>query len=374
MSRASIRQTFLIFLLAFTPALPAMPADNPVLFHFSTVGDSRQEPGGPSISAQDGLWLQSTRVLSRMIREIQAQQSQALVFNGDMIYGYSSDRATLDRQYAYWRGMMAHLMETGTYVLPVPGNHEVQIKRKNELGKEIKAAVVDSEHAWRANMGDLILNKPLWQSMTHISVAGWNPDNAPAVGADGITSDQRQLSYSFDAGSVHLSIINTDPVGFDSSAPVVWLAADLAAAKKRGAQQFFIFGHKMAFTYVPDQRDEKSRKSTAGGFDQRPEVRDAFWNIVDSYQAVYFCGHEHVYHAERPRQNSGGKAWQIIVGSGGSPFGIAPGESSHPEDRYYAWADVSVYANHRVHIKILGFDEKFGATRVIEEWDIQPGG
>lgn len=343
--------------------------EDPVVFHFDTVGDSRQAPGDAGLTAQDAIWLQATKVTSRMMREIQTGHPQAFIFNGDMIYGYSEDCAALDKEYAFWRGMMTGFLETGTYVLPVPGNHEMQIKRKDENGKTRKVAVLSSELAWRANMGDLVLNEGLWRELTQQKAVAWSVDNAPVVGTDGVTTDQRQLSYSFDSGSVHLAVVNTDPVGFDSSVPVEWLKADFEAARKRGAKHFFVFGHKMAFGYVPDKRDPKAADSETG-LDHRLAVRDAFWDLMESYGATYFCGHEHVFHAEQPRKNAGGKSWQVIVGSGGSPFGVKPEETTKASDREYAWADVAVHASGRVHVKIQGFDEAFGPTHTIQEWDM----
>lgn len=337
-----------------------------IVFRFATVGDSRAEPGDPHLSAQDAIWLQSSHVLARMIHEIQAEHPQALVFNGDMIYGYSSDHAVLDKQYAFWRGMMTHLLETGTYVLPVPGNHEVQLKIPNQGGEIVKLAVVSSEQAWRDNMGDLILNVPLWQAITHVEPRAWRVGNAPLPGNDGITTDQRQLSYSFDIDDVHLVVINTDPVGFDSSAPVNWLTADFAAARERGMKHLFVFGHKMAFTYTPDGVKAKQD----GGFDVRKPLRDVFWDLIEANHATYFCGHEHVFHASQPRKSSGGSAWQVIVGSGGSPLSIKQEASSNPADRMYAWADVIVYRSGRVHVAVHGFDEGFGPTRIIDEFEI----
>ena len=76
------------------------------------------------------------------MREIQAKKSNMMFFNGDMIMGYGkadvpADTSTVSaivgsqlvkmyKQYAFWRGMTAPMMETGTYIFPVPGNHEVQ--------------------------------------------------------------------------------------------------------------------------------------------------------------------------------------------------------------------------------------------------------
>src|ERR1700730_16232684 len=116
---------------------------------FSTAGDSRQDPVNfdpttAPLSGQDAIWLQNTRAWSRIIRSIEDQRSNFLFFNGDMIMGYgkatvpannttvagivNSDLLKFYQQYAFWRGMVAGLMEKGTYVVPVPGNHETQCK------------------------------------------------------------------------------------------------------------------------------------------------------------------------------------------------------------------------------------------------------
>ncbi len=369
MKKLCITLVSLLFTVSASYCAHAEETNSPVAFHFATVGDCRGEPSAAGATEQDLLWLQNTKVLARMIREMQIEKPQALFYNGDMIYGYSSNKEKMERYYAYWRGMMACLMESGTYVVPIPGNHEVQIKIKNAEGMEKKTAVVENEILWRANMGDLIVDLDRWKSITHQETTAWNIENKPKIGTDGITTDQKQLSYSFDVGKSHFSMINTDPVGFDNSAPVKWLEADCKAAKKRGAKKFFIFGHKMAFTYVPEKlKDAKQNKES--GFDARPEVRNAFWNLVEAYQAVYFTGHEHTYHAEQPRKNQGGKAWQVIVGGGGSPFSIPKEFIEKEGERMYAWADVRIHENGRVSIRIFGFDEDFGPTRIIEAWDI----
>ena len=361
-----------LFALATAPAAShAETHKSAVAFHFATVGDCRGEPDAPNAKEQDKLWLQNTRVLARMLREMQAAKLQALFFNGDMIYGYSSDKSTMERYYAYWRGMMANLMESGTYVVPVPGNHEVQIKLKGEDGQVKKTAIVENEKIWRSNMGDIIFDPERWHSLTHQTATGWNVENAPKIGTDGVTTDQRKLSYSFDVGKSHFAMINTDPVGFDSSAPVAWLASDFAAARQRGAKRFFVFGHKMAFTYITKKMKESGKIKT-DGFDARPEIRDAFWDLIESNHAIYFTGHEHTYHAEQPRKDKGGKAWQVIVGSGGSPFSIDKEYSDRESDRMYSWADVSIYTDGKVGIKIVGFDENLGSTRIIEKWVVAP--
>lgn len=340
--------------------------DSATVFKFVTVGDSRAEPHERNNSAQDEIWLQSTAVWSRMSHEIEQQKPQALVFNGDMIYGYGADVAGLDKQYAFWRGMVAGLMERGTYVLPVPGNHEVQDKLPTLDGGAIRKATLMRENVWRTNMGDLILNQPLWGKLTGLPATAWRVQHAPVIGTDGITTSQQQLSYSFDAGAIHIAVVNTDPVGFDASAPVQWLKKDLSDAQTRGAKQFFVFGHKMAFTYHPLVKNSLR----PDGFDERPDVRAAFWAVIEQYGATYFCGHQHVYHASQPTRASGGKAWQVIVGTAGSPFSVKATPNGNPNDRMYAWAEVSVRRNGTVSMLVRGFDESLGATRVIEQIEI----
>jgi len=365
-------------LLIWAMCLPACPtladeAISPLVFKFVTVGDSRQEPKRAGNSAQDERWLQATPIWSRMLYEIEQQHPQALVFNGDMVYGYSNDLAAIDRQYAFWRGMVAGLMERGTYVLPVPGNHEVQVPYEKPSEGNGKRAIVATENAWRANMGDLILDLPRWKKTTGTTVSAWNVDHAPAIGSDGISSDQRQLSYSFDAGTIHFAVMNTDPAGFDESAPATWLEADLAAAKARGARNFFVFGHKPAYTYFPIPPaggEGKPAKEKEDGFASRPEIRDRFWNSIEAYGATYFCGHQHVYHASQPRLAQGGRAWQVIVGAGGSPLSVKPGRSSDPLDAMYSWAEVQVRADGSVYVLVRGFDSAEGKAVALEHWTI----
>ena len=347
----------------------AQPGGDPIVFSFATVGDSRYEAKAVDATPEEQIWLQHVRPLARILREIGAQHPKALVFNGDMIMGYSTNAHVLNRQYAYWRGMMVGLMETGTYVVPVPGNHEVQIKEIVN-GATNKVAHPAGEKAWRSNMGDLIFATNRWFETTGETPSAWNVANHPAIGgADGIQTDQSQLSYSFDCRGIHFCIINTDAVGQDSHAPVGWLEEDLKAAKARGNRHVFVFGHKMAFTY--QFREAETEK--AKGLDLFPESRDAFWRVVEAYGATYFCGHEHIYHSMRPRTGSPNPPWQIIAGSGGSPFEAKPGESANPIDRFYAWALVTVRASGRVTMEAFGFDDKFGPTKRIESIELASG-
>ena len=343
----------LLFLIHYTASAAI---HDPVIMSFATVGDSRGDREA-AIHKQDQLWLQNTKALSRIMREIQGKKTQALFFNGDMIVGYTTDKGILNRQYAYWRGISANLMETGTYIFPVPGNHEVQEKSVNAKGKTEKVANGINEESWRENMGDLIVDALRWKNITGKEISAFDIDNAPMIGGpDNIQTPQSQLSYSFDVAENHFTVINTDPTGNDGHAPTYWLADDMQKAKDRGAKNFFVFGHKPAFTY--------QYKADIGtdGIDKFPDNQAAFWTTIEQFKATYFCGHQHVFNTMQPTLANGGKAWQIMVGTGGSPFSVEKADSTHPQDRMYAWAIVKLHASGKVHLDAYGFDENYGKT------------
>ncbi|WP_047154228.1 metallophosphoesterase family protein [Aneurinibacillus tyrosinisolvens] len=337
-----------------------------LLFTFSSVGDDRADDPSklPGLSKQDYKWLVNSKATQRMMREMHQQKTNMLFFNGDMIMGYTPNSNTdvLNRQYAFWRGMMSYMFENGTYVFPVPGNHEVQDKYTDEKGKTVKKATVANENTWRDNMGDIIIDQERFKQINGQDVSAFDPNNVPQLGtSDKVTSDQKQLDYSFDYKGTHFAVINTDPSGNDSHAPTAWLEQDLAAAQKRGVKHVFVFGHKMASTYLYD-----NTASAAGGLDAYPEEAKAFWNVIEKYKATYFSGHEHIFNVSQP---FGGKAYQVLVGSGGSPF-----ESDHAtgkaSDRMYSWVTVKVYQSGKVHIDAYGFDENYGPTKVIKSWNL----
>jgi len=358
-----------------------------LVLSFSTVGDSRQDPKKPDpstlpVSAQDQNWLQNTKALARMIRSIRQQKSDFLFYDGDMIMGYGAavvpaDTSTVNsivgsdlmqfyKQYGFWRGMVAGLFETGTYVFPVAGNHEVQCNSANtkQCEKSGKNAMVQNENAWRSNMGDLIFDDTRFQNIFGIKPSD-EDDGTNSAAFDNLSSSQKQLSYSFDFRDSHFTVINTDPYKNDAHAPVKWLEQDLANAKARGAQHLFVFGHKPAFTYYFGA--VTPLPTAPSGLDNDIAARDAFWNVIAHYGAIYFCGHEHIFQLSQHTSLNGDKAWQVLVGSGGSPFEAVPTDVTlNPStDRDYAWATVKVYEDGWVKITAYGFDDKFGATHII---------
>jgi Calcineurin-like phosphoesterase len=440
--RAAVTSILTAAVLAGLGMTRIAAAADPVVFSFATVGDSRQDPAAPdpttllpnktgTLLPQDKQWLQNTKAFARILRTIQAQKPQVLFFNGDMIYGYGrpvlptvtggstpvwtgaqpgawtgqNTTATITpdfvaqyAQYAYWRGMVGNSFETGTYILPVPGNHETQCNQTkypyssatpNPNCAAGTRAYADNENAFRANTADLVndlVTNARFQTVTGVTAAnanGLTAGTAALAGANNgpITGSQVYLSYSFDIatspGILHFVVINTDPSGADGIAPSDWLANDLAAAKARGAIKYFVFGHKPAFTY--NYAAGGGGTIAAAGLDATAPItyRDSFWSVIAQYGATYFCGHEHTFNVSQNADPTGtypGTPYQVIVGSGGSAFddklvGTCPACSeptlTNPTDRYYAWALVQVHQSGVVTLTANGFNDAFGPTQLL---------
>jgi hypothetical protein len=477
---------------AIGSASSASAQSDPVIFSFSTVGDSRTDPGKadattllanpspgteggmPSLTGtilpQDNQWVTNTEALQTILSGIKSQNPNLLFFNGDMIFGYgrpilpsawangkpnswtatesvSPDTVFEYIQYAYWRGMIANLFLSGTYVMPVPGNHETQCSYSaepygsssttenpncnNASGSVTntswpnnltgKTAYPENENMFRFNMGDLISD--LGANLRFSNVTGFfatNPNGLTQATAPGIAdtvsgNSQAELTYSFDiqpqAGVLlHFVVINTDPSGNDSTAPVTWLSSDFAAAKSRGVTNIFVFGHKPAFTYNylsatagtsvlppstnspgPGGLDANYTTSVVGGVTTYSTPnRDAFWSLIAEYGATYFSGHEHTVHISQQSDPTGANTiitpYQVIVGSGGSPFddklvgtcsassppGCVEPNSAYPHmyDRYYAWATVQVHASGNISLQVSGFSDQFGPVQDLGYYDV----
>jgi hypothetical protein len=438
--------------------------------------------GVPSLTGQmlpqDNEWVQNTLALSTILSNIQSQGPNLLFFNGDMIFGYgrpiipttwqanpqaaltlpnswgnylvpsdvvtppktppvppanppllTSDFVFQLQQYAYWRGLIAPMFLAGTYVIPVPGNHETQCSStaapygtagnlatnpncdtKTEGNLQGKTAYIENENMFRMSTADLV--QDLTTNLRFSNATGFFPTNvtgltaqdAPAASTNNgnITSSQAELSYSFDITAkpgliLHFAVINTDPAGADSTAPADWLANDFLNAKSRGASKYFVFGHKAAFTY--NYNPAGSTPVAPGGLDARTVVsngkavidttlRDAFWSVIAQYGATYFAGHEHTVNVSRNPDPKGlnPAPFQVIVGSGGSPFddkmtltncaepnisGCEPGQA-HSSDRYYAWALVQVHQSGTITMQVSGFNDQFGGVQDLTVYDV-PG-
>jgi hypothetical protein len=491
----SLRRMFVTLTVAFAGlgcAGISSAQSDPVIFSFSTVGDSRTDPnkadattllanphptqegGAPSLTgtilAQDNMWVTNTEAYATILNGIKGQNPNLLFFNGDIIFGYGrpilpNDWAVTGKpnswtttendvspdavfeyiQYAFWRGLVAPLFLSGTYVIPVPGNHETQCSYSAEPYSSSapnpncnnasgtvtnttwpnnltgKTAYPDNENMFRYNMMDLI--NDLTANIRFSNVTGFfalnanglTPATAPGSSDTVSGNNQADLTYSFDIQAatgvlLHFVVINTDPSGNDATAPVNWLTADFEAAAARGVSNIFVFGHKPAFTYNylsatpgtsvlppttnnpgPGGLDATYTTTTVNGVTTYSSPnRDAFWSLIAEYGATYFSGHEHTVnvstHADPTGTYTAITPYQVIVGSGGSPFDdklvgtcsatnppgcVEPNSAPpHQYDRYYAWATVSVHQSGKISLQVSGFSDQFGPVQDLGLYDV----
>jgi len=128
----------------------------------------------------------------------------------------------------------------------------------------------------------------------------------------------RETTYSFDAGDVHIVVLNqywngkTEP-GSDcatTDGAVIrplrdWLRADLAASRKPWK---LVCGHTPVF-FQPDKDLATARGGTNDTF--LNEDWKAFWAVLEEQGvSAYLCSHTHRYSRFRP---AGSKVWQIDV-------------------------------------------------------------
>ncbi|MFA6317278.1 MAG: metallophosphoesterase [Elusimicrobiota bacterium] len=270
----------LVLLLA--PPCPALAASASTAsaqgFRFVGFSDSRGRDRGVNDA-----------VLSLLAAHIKdASGAELVVFPGDMVSGGGASFLGIRDQLAHWREVMEPLYNDerffGARVYPGLGNHEVW--------------GTDGEKAF-------------------LEVFPKLPGNGPK-GSEG-------LAYSFDRGTVHFVMLDTTgsgPGGKQGAAglPLDWLRSDLKAARERGAEHVFVFGHDPAFpvaSHVAGSLPQLGRKRLFRGYDlSGVKARDAFWKLLAEFKvAAYVCGHEHLNAIE-----SIDGVFQVVAGAAGAPL------------------------------------------------------
>ena len=151
-------------------------------------------------------------------------------------------------------------------------------------------------------------------------VAG-NHDVGEAPTADSLALYRKRFgadNYSFEHGGCHFAVINSSLAYDPSNAPNEWrrakdfLADDLSAAKRRGAQHIILFTHHPLF--------EKSASEVGDGWCVPEERRDELLAILRDYgAAAVFAGHMH-----RNEVAEDGGLLMVTTGAVGYPLGKDP--------------------------------------------------
>ncbi|HRH48761.1 MAG TPA: SdiA-regulated domain-containing protein [Panacibacter sp.] len=243
-----------------------------------------------------------------------------LLMTGDIVMGYINDTVALTKQLTGWRSIYENhpLSKMGIQLVVIPGNHETQDKAAG------KKSFVAAERTFVRVMAPYILGS-----------------NGPGVGGpDNLQTDQSKLTYSFDNGTDHFIVIDTDPVGADGTVPYKWIGSDIQNARANNARHIFAFGHKPAYS---------SPFAPLGGLDAKAPQRDSLWKYLeDNNCEAMFSAHEHVWDSVHPHP---GKTWQVIAGNGGSRVEttwVGNGQ------QYYGYTLVNLYTDRKVNVMGLG--------------------
>ncbi len=187
---------------------------------------------------------------SRVVQDVLAADPpvQFVVVVGDLVSGIWNENAHRG-EYQFWKQLADPWYQADFYGLKVyvlPGNHD-------------EPNLFSYSRTWREAFPYL-------------------PDNGPA--------DDKQMTYSFDAGPCHLVAVNTStPTVLKAhTVNVEWLRDDLKNSDKPVK---LVFGHEPAY---------KVAKNTVASLDCQQALRDEFWQIlVENGVKAYFCGHDHGY-------------------------------------------------------------------------------
>ncbi len=274
--------------------------------------------------------------LNRVFTEIShlSPLPKYLVMTGDIVMGYktpsTADTTELTKQLKAWKAIYeSHpLSSMGITLIAIPGNHETQDKA---AGKKSFASAE--------------------QIFTRVMAPYIHGSNGPGIGGpDGLTTDQSKLTYSFNYGSDHFIIINTDPVGKDGITSYKWIANDIQTARANNARHIFAFGHKPAYS---------SSLAPAGGLDAAATLsqRDSLWKYLEDNKCeAMFSAHEHLWDTINPHH---GKTYQVINGNGGTRVEttwVGAGQ------KYYGYTLVNLYTNNAVNVMGLGRNTDMSAT------------
>ncbi len=270
---------------------PAKPQGEP--FRFAFMSDARASQTLSDLDAYNGVAYATLQPLA-----IQAKQHDIdlMIFGGDLIDGYTSDRRDARIQYQTWIQAMAPIWGT-IPVYPTAGNHDATAPQNARR-------VSDSmEELWR-DIFVLPTNGPL------------NPRGIPPY---------LENVYAIEQGDVMFLMLNPyyniSNIGRSGAynkiidEQLIWLEAYLRRAVQLDYTYIIVVSHTPAFP---------AGRHYGRCLDQYPEERDEFWDLLQQFSVdLYLCGHEHFYSRLHVNESVYEKAHtmipQITSGRAGAP-------------------------------------------------------
>ena len=242
--------------------------------------------------------------LKQNLADLAALSPNLVFFGGDLVMGYADDKGEVLRsQIGAWIDLVKTLPRSPKcQYVAIAGNHEVNRKvGETRLPHPLTDAV------W----------SELVKSAGYIpkGAAGPTPESDPE---DKLVSDQRSLNFSFDRGSVHFIVLNTDtrvstrdPQTGETKIAMIpshWLNADLDRAEKNA---------KINCVIVMGHRNVVEPAEAKGDAPVDPECAAPMIKSLTTHAKVraYVCAHVHAFDITTIEQSS---VHQLTFGNGGS--------------------------------------------------------
>jgi hypothetical protein len=242
--------------------------------------------------------------LKQNLTDIAKLAPNYVFFGGDLVMGYADDQGEVLRtQMSAWVDLVKSLPKArASRYIAISGNHELNRKRG-----DFKLPSVPADAVWTSLVTSNGL-VPEWLN-------GPTPTNSPN---DQLVTDQSALSFSFNSGSIHFVVLNTDTrvttkdtKSWDTKigmTPVHWLLSDLNAAQSNPKiKSIVVMGH----------RNLVEPSSVKGDAPIDSECAAPMIDALKSHSKVraYVCAHVHAFDITEIG-NAGLR--QVTFGNGGS--------------------------------------------------------
>ncbi len=276
----------------------------------------------------------------------QPNRPRLFLFLGDLVVAELPDEGqAMSVQLESWQQYYRSFSHPqGIRLLPVAGNHEIDISTIHGAPEEPYTYAYDVWLDWIARYG-----------YDHHAGNGPRPRGS---NPDKLVRDESRMTFSFNLQSIHFVVINTDTLSteIDPSTnkpypgwiPINWVERDLADAKRnRGISAIIVIGHR--FIEPPaydDSPDEKSILNDAA----HPFASRLAADLRGNHKVkAYLCCHAHSWDAMRLQHGRG--VWQIIAGDAGAP--LAAGWQ--PDGGvYYGYSLLDIYADGKMVVRGFG--------------------
>jgi 3',5'-cyclic-AMP phosphodiesterase len=281
----------------------------------------------------------NVKTLHRMVCDAYSKNVDFIMFNGDLINGYTDDRGSIALQYQSWKDAVG-CVNSYIPIYAVMGDRDSAAPRPKYKTEK-----------------DDIFAEEIWSNLFIL------PDNGPAQ-RPGLPP-YRENVYSFDYAGSHFTVLNSsynsihNPKKDERFAHTIdeiqrdWFQLDLEKNKK--ALLHFVFFHEPPFP---------CSGYFGASLDRNPDNRDAVCNILDKYRIdMLFNGHEHnysrIYVDNKLQPNMKNGFWQIISGGAGS--------ASHPQNQKVPWVNLVEKFSRDYHYVIVDVKGKKAVITVFND-------